>query len=341
MPTNNFKLFDENKANMLSDTEFANSTQRLNGVQTGVASSQLNNKFAYQVSLVAYAIAQIMNQNNLDASDTLAVSAFVGNLGGALLQKVADKASSTEAAAGVLNNKYITPSTMKAAALLLSGGTMSGNINMNFSQITNLDDPTDKYDAANKWYVDHTKTTLETEIGKVSSKIMKETVEDVTHTFTTYTDRGPYILQNKDFKNTIAIKQKVVLNGTMQGSRSYNCTFILGTNSMLPSNYDTRTFEFFASYSSPTIFSNAVYEYTTSVNTCTIIGNDLSHVSNTTCGLTSPGVDRQIFYPALHIDTDNNLVTNSTGLTLRGNASTTDILNLTVHYIMERYYINF
>lgn len=154
MPTNNFKLFDQNKANLLSDTEYANSTQRLNGVQTGVASSQLNNKFAYQVSLVAYAIAQIMNQNGLNATDTLSVSAFVGNLGGSLLQKVADKASSAEAAAGVLTNKYISPATMKAAALLLSGGVMSGTLNMNNNKITNLPAPTSNSEPATKGYVD-------------------------------------------------------------------------------------------------------------------------------------------------------------------------------------------
>ena len=154
MPTNNFKLFDQNKANLLSDTEYANATQRLNGVQTGVASSQLQNKFAYQVSLVAYAIAQIMNQNGLDASDTLSVSAFVGNLGGSLLQKVADRASSAEAAAGVLANKYISPATMKAAALLLSGGVMTGTLDMNNNQIINLPTPTSNSEPATKGYVD-------------------------------------------------------------------------------------------------------------------------------------------------------------------------------------------
>ena len=154
MPTNNFKLFDQNKANLLSDTEYANATQRLNGVQTGVASSQLQNKFAYQVSLVAYAIAQIMNQNGLDATDTLAVSAFVGNLGGSLLQKVADKASTAEAAAGVLTNKYISPATMKAAALLLSGGVMTGTLDMNNNKITNLPTPTSSSEPATKEYVD-------------------------------------------------------------------------------------------------------------------------------------------------------------------------------------------
>ena len=116
MPINNFKLFDQNKVNLLSDTEYLNATQRLNGVQTGVASSQLQNKFAYQASLVAYAIAQIMNQNGLDASDTLAVSAFVGNLGGSLLQKVVDKATEEEVIKGIVDNKYITPKNAKALA---------------------------------------------------------------------------------------------------------------------------------------------------------------------------------------------------------------------------------
>ena len=169
MPTNNFKLFDQNKANMLSDTEYANATQRLNGVQTGVASSQLNNKFAYQSSLVAYAIAQIMNQNGLDASDTLAVSAFVGNLGGSLLQKVADRASTAEAAAGVLSNKYISPATMKAAALLLSGGTMSGILNMGNNKITNLGTPTADSDAATKKYVDGSNIFTKKHIGTITS----------------------------------------------------------------------------------------------------------------------------------------------------------------------------
>lgn len=165
MPTNNFKLFDENKANLLTDTEYGNSTQRLNGVQTGVASSQLNNKFAYQVSLVAYAIAQLMNANGLDASDTLAVSAFVGNLQGAILQKVADKATSAEAAAGVLSNKYITPETMKAAALLLSGGVMNGVLDMGNNRITNLGTPTADSDAVTKGYVD----------GRVNNQIVQYT----------------------------------------------------------------------------------------------------------------------------------------------------------------------
>ena len=115
MASTNFKLFDENKANMLSDQEYAINTQRLNGVQTGVASSQLQNKSMYQASLMAYAIAQIMNQNGKDANDTAAVSAFVANLSGTMLQKVYDIASTAEAKAGISNAKWMSPALVKAA----------------------------------------------------------------------------------------------------------------------------------------------------------------------------------------------------------------------------------
>ncbi len=154
MASTNFKLFDENKTNMMSDTEYNINTQRLNGVQAGIASSQLQNKTLHQTSLVAYSIAQIMMQNGYDANDSAAVSSFVGNMSNSLLQKILDKATSAEAQAGTITNKWISPATMKAAALLLSGGTMSGPINMGNNKITNLADPTDSLDSVNKKYVD-------------------------------------------------------------------------------------------------------------------------------------------------------------------------------------------
>ena len=154
MASTNFKLFDENKTNMMSDTEYNINVQRLNGVQAGIASSQLQNKTLHQTSLVAYSLAQIMMQNGYDANDSAAVSAFVGNMSNSLLQKVLDKATSVEAQAGTITNKWISPATMKAAALLLSGGTMSGPINMGNNKITNLADPTNSLDSANKKYVD-------------------------------------------------------------------------------------------------------------------------------------------------------------------------------------------
>lgn len=115
MASSNIKLFDENKGNMLTDTEFNISAQRLNGLQTGVASSQLQNKAMYQASLMAYAIAQVMMQNGLNANDTDAVSTFVANLSGTMLQKVYDIATIEEAKAGVATGKWMSPALVKAA----------------------------------------------------------------------------------------------------------------------------------------------------------------------------------------------------------------------------------
>ena len=115
MATNNIKIFDQNKANMLNDEAYNTSTQRLNGVQQGIASSQLQNKTLYQVSLVAYAIGQMMQANGLNASDADAVSTFAGNLSSTIVQKILDKASTTEAKNFTVNNKFITPQTWKAA----------------------------------------------------------------------------------------------------------------------------------------------------------------------------------------------------------------------------------
>lgn len=115
MATNNIKIFDQNKVNMLTDEAYNTSTQRLNGVQQGIASSQLQNKTLYQVSLVAYAIGQMMQANGLNANDADAVSTFAGNLSSTIVQKILDKASTIEAKNFTVNDKFITPQTWKAA----------------------------------------------------------------------------------------------------------------------------------------------------------------------------------------------------------------------------------
>lgn len=130
MATNNFKIFDENKRNMQSDTEYSSDSQRLQGVQSGVASSKLNNKFAYQVSLVAYAIAQMMNANGINANDTDAVSTFVNNLSASVVQKVVDKATTAQAQAGTDNTKWVTPAHIKAAIQYYTNGSGSNITNV-------------------------------------------------------------------------------------------------------------------------------------------------------------------------------------------------------------------
>ena len=151
MPTNNILLFDQNKGNMLNDSAYNTNQQRLNGVQSGIASSQLQNKFQYQVSLVAYAIASIMYNNGMDANDADAVSAFVSNMSNTLVQKVLDKASTQEAQAGTVDTKWMSPSLVKAAidftSVKLSGSTMTGPLTLS-------GDPTENLQAATKQYVD-------------------------------------------------------------------------------------------------------------------------------------------------------------------------------------------
>lgn len=131
----NFKLFDEAKVNMMGDTEYATATQRLNGVQTGLASSKLNNKFAYQVSLMCYALAQIMQQNGQNALDTDTVSTFVSNLSNSILQKVADKAVYTDPMQGATSsvaNRWISAGALRAYIDSTFGGwyDSSGNFIM-------------------------------------------------------------------------------------------------------------------------------------------------------------------------------------------------------------------
>ena len=195
MASSNIKLFDENKGNMLSDSEFNSSTQRMNGLQAGVASSKLQNKAMYQASLVAYAIAQVMMQNGKNANDTDAVSAFVANLSGAMLQKVYDLATTSEAQAGTATGKWMSPALVKAVFdyrkattaeakagtndtkwmspalvkaaidkilsdknfLQKSGGTMTGNLVLNANPTANLG-------AATKQYVDSFNNSLQSKI---------------------------------------------------------------------------------------------------------------------------------------------------------------------------------
>lgn len=125
MANSNIKLFDENKTNMMADAEYVENTQRANGVQTGVASSELQNKFQYQMSLMAYAIAQLMLANGKDAMDSAEVTTFVANLSNSVVQKVLDKASDSEAAAGQSDSKWISAKQLVAVATSIANGAAS------------------------------------------------------------------------------------------------------------------------------------------------------------------------------------------------------------------------
>lgn len=115
MPSSNFKLFDENKQNILTSEEYNGSTARLNGVQSGIASSKLHNKSMYQQSLMAYALAQIMVENGIDASDEDAVVTFIAKLRNSIgltaLDKCFSKLQSLSSATAALIDSVDPPST--------------------------------------------------------------------------------------------------------------------------------------------------------------------------------------------------------------------------------------
>lgn len=69
MPSNNFKVFDENAQNIMSDANYNASTQRQDGVGNGIADATLHNKLFRQASIMTYAIAELMKAQGLEVSD--------------------------------------------------------------------------------------------------------------------------------------------------------------------------------------------------------------------------------------------------------------------------------
>lgn len=69
MANNNFKVFNEAKNNIMSDTEYNTHIQRRSGVTSGVAISSLHNKLYRQTSIVAKAVADFVASQELDATD--------------------------------------------------------------------------------------------------------------------------------------------------------------------------------------------------------------------------------------------------------------------------------
>ena len=69
MANNNFRVFNEAKNNIMSDSEYNLHSQRRSGVTSGIASSALHNKLYRQTSLVAKAVADFVASQGLDATD--------------------------------------------------------------------------------------------------------------------------------------------------------------------------------------------------------------------------------------------------------------------------------
>lgn len=69
MPNNNFLPFDQPGSNMMTDTEYTSSSDRTNGVKSGIANPRVHNKLFRQLSFMMAALANFIVGKGLDATD--------------------------------------------------------------------------------------------------------------------------------------------------------------------------------------------------------------------------------------------------------------------------------
>lgn len=69
MANTNFKTFAESAPDIMTDIEYSTDPQRINGVEPGLAKSNLHNKLYRQATIMASAIAQVMTERGFDAMD--------------------------------------------------------------------------------------------------------------------------------------------------------------------------------------------------------------------------------------------------------------------------------
>ena len=74
MTINHFKIFDENRTNMLSQADYEALDDRAEGFQTGLARSEVMNKVLHQLSVMAAALAIAVENSGADVLDTDAES---------------------------------------------------------------------------------------------------------------------------------------------------------------------------------------------------------------------------------------------------------------------------
>lgn len=69
MAKNDFLIFDETQNNTLTQIEYAADSQRIGGVVTGLARSNLQNKVLHQVSIMVAALGQLLADQGYDVVD--------------------------------------------------------------------------------------------------------------------------------------------------------------------------------------------------------------------------------------------------------------------------------
>ena len=66
---NNFQIFNQSLNNALTDSQYTNSQERINGVLSELAKSTVHNKLFAQVSVAAYALAKFVSDHGQNALD--------------------------------------------------------------------------------------------------------------------------------------------------------------------------------------------------------------------------------------------------------------------------------
>lgn len=170
-------------------------------------------------------------------------------------------------------------------------------------------------------------------------ELKKEIIEDTTYTYTTWQDDGPYVMNSKDLSSTIALKFTVIVNGTLGGDRGHALGFQIWptVNKYITSDrYTQPLFMLAGSATTPVNFSNSTFNYFTTIGECGNV-SIIDGTESTGRILYGQGWGRQSSAPgAMYISTDKNLL--STGYRMGSCDQSLNRINLTVRYIVTKYY---
>lgn len=97
MPQNDFLIFNQNNNNTLTQTEFQSDSQRIDGLQGGIARSKIHNKILRQASIAVNALSRLIIDSGNDALDTDPESYYIN-----LKSVIAQVQQATEQIAGTV-----------------------------------------------------------------------------------------------------------------------------------------------------------------------------------------------------------------------------------------------
>jgi len=120
MATTNIQIFNKNQNNALPDNEYNNCTEKNNGFLGVLARANVFNKFCYQTSLVARAIADFMVNKGFDAKDSV-VNTFTTNFEKAIISVISNEINARVPNSRAKNTAYQKGDIVTDASLPLWG----------------------------------------------------------------------------------------------------------------------------------------------------------------------------------------------------------------------------